>query len=69
MESYGGRLRRIRGNTGKQAFAQALGITVQALNAYESGKRLPRDEVKRRVEAYVRCPRNYFLRRECTNSA
>ena len=54
MRNYGRKLREIRGNTSISAFAHRLGITEAALQAYEAGKRIPRDEVKRRVEAVSR---------------
>lgn len=50
---YGGKeLRKIRGRRSPQAAAKALGITVEALNAYEEGRRIPRDEVKKRILLY-----------------
>lgn len=51
MESFPAKLRRIRGNQSKRSFARSLGISEQALNAYESGKRLPRDEIRLRIHA------------------
>lgn len=49
MTDYGVNLRRLRGDRSLQQTAQALNITVEALRAYESGKRRPRDEVRARI--------------------
>ena len=51
MESFAAKLRRIRGNQSKRTFARILGISEKALHAYESGKRLPRDEIRLRIYA------------------
>ncbi len=53
MNGYGERLRRFRGNQSPEEAAKALGITVQALNAYEEGRRMPRDEVKKRIRLWM----------------
>ena len=60
MESYGEKLRRFRGNRTAKETAAKLGITVQALQAYESGRRIPRDEVKRRISAALLEGPNFF---------
>ncbi len=52
MEDLGGLLRRLRGNRTRQRAAEALGITVEALRAYEHGQRVPRDEVILRAAWY-----------------
>ena len=49
MEAYGTGLRRLRGSRTRQEMARALGISPQALQAYEEGRRWPRDEVKLRI--------------------
>ena len=49
MNEFGKQLRKLRGNRSPQQTARALGITVEALQAYEEGKRIPRDEVKKRI--------------------
>ena len=61
MENVGERLRRLRGSTGEIQAAQALGITVQALKAYESGKRRPRDEIILRAALFYRVPPGFLL--------
>ena len=49
MDHYGETIRKIRDSWSKPRFAQAMGITVEALEAYEANKRVPREEVKRRL--------------------
>lgn len=53
MECYGEQLRRFRGRRSQKDTARALGITEEALAAYEAGKRMPRDEVKKRIQAWM----------------
>ena len=50
MERYRDWIRNLRGTRSSREFAQLLGISQQALQAYESGERIPRDEVKRRAQ-------------------
>lgn len=42
----GERLKALRGNRTQQAVATAVGVTKNAISAYEDGKRVPRDEIK-----------------------
>ena len=42
----------LRGNRTQEEVAKALGISVSALSMYESGKRVPRDEIKVRMANY-----------------
>ena len=60
MSFTGRRLRQLRGNRTRQAVARDLGITVEALRAYEQGKRVPRDEVILRAAMYFRVPANFM---------
>lgn len=48
----GGRLRELRGKIPMQTVADANGISVSALGMYETGKRIPRDEIKVRLAQY-----------------
>lgn len=41
-----------RDNTPKEKVCEAVGISISALEAYESGKRVPRDSVKYRLAKY-----------------
>ena len=62
MEEFGGLLRRFRGVRTRQKAAEALGITVEALQAYEEGRRVPRDEVIFRAARYYGVPASQLLR-------
>lgn len=42
----------LRGNRGQEKVAQDLGISKSALCMYETGKRVPRDQVKARIAKY-----------------
>ena len=48
----GKRLRELRGDKTMQAVANEIGISVSALNMYELGERIPRDEIKIRLCRY-----------------
>ena len=56
MDDFGSRLRKLRGNRSRKRISRELGITEGALQAYESGKRQPRDEVRLRVALYYGVP-------------
>ena len=46
------RLVELRGDRSQAAVAADLGISVSALSSYETGQRIPRDEVKVRIAMY-----------------
>ena len=48
----GSRLRSLRGDTPQAIVAAACGISISALGMYETGKRIPRDEIKLRLARY-----------------
>lgn len=48
----GQRLSNLRGNRTLKEVANAVGISVSALAMYESGKRVPRDEIKVMLARY-----------------
>ena len=50
--SAGDILRRLRGDTPRKVVAEAVGISERALQSYECGDRIPRDEVKQRLADY-----------------
>lgn len=50
--TMGNRLRQLRGNTPRRDVANAVGISVSALQMYENGSRVPRDEAKKRIAEY-----------------
>lgn len=45
-------LRVLRGNTPRSVVADACDISVSALQMYENGARIPRDETKKKLAAY-----------------
>nr|DAE71022.1 MAG TPA: hypothetical protein [Caudoviricetes sp.] len=47
-------LKELRGNTPAPEVAAACGISVSALYMYESGKRIPRDQIKIRLAHYYK---------------
>ena len=48
----GRKLRELRGTTPQQEVADACGVTKMAISQYESGARVPRDEIKVRIAKY-----------------
>ncbi|MBR7082312.1 MAG: helix-turn-helix transcriptional regulator [Oscillospiraceae bacterium] len=48
----GQRLSDIRGDRPRDMVASAVGISVSALQMYENGKRMPKDEIKKRLACY-----------------
>ena len=48
----GARLRLLRGQKPRQEVAEALGISVSALQMYENGARIPRDQTKMDIANY-----------------
>lgn len=56
MKQAGEKLKELRGCRTQTGVARAVGITPSALSMYESGERVPRDEVKERLCAYYHVP-------------
>lgn len=54
MEGYGKIMRQLRGKKSPQEVAEALGIAVSTLYAYESEQRRPTDAVKMRISEYYK---------------
>lgn len=48
----GRRLISLRGDRSQEAVAEAIGVSRSALVMYETGKRVPRDEIKIRLAKY-----------------
>lgn len=46
------RLVQLRGDDPREKVAEALQISVSALQMYENGQRVPRDDIKLRIAAY-----------------
>lgn len=52
MTNYSEKLKALRGNKSITMAAAAIGVSASALSMYESGKRVPRDEVKIALSKY-----------------
>ena len=50
----GERLKALRGSRSQKEVADALGITAMAISQYESGDRMPRDEIKVKLANYYK---------------
>lgn len=50
--AIGSTLRELRGNLPRFTVANACGISVSALTMYETGQRVPRDEIKVRIARF-----------------
>lgn len=48
-EKIGKRLIILRGNMSREYVAKSVGISISALTMYETGKRIPRDEIKMKL--------------------
>lgn len=55
-KSIGNTLRQLREKKGKtmQEVADDLDLTVSAISRYESGERIPQDDIKKRLAAYYK---------------
>lgn len=42
----------LRGSEAREAVAKSLGISISALQMYENGQRIPRDEIKMKIAKY-----------------
>lgn len=51
-KKLGDKLRELRGESTLQKVAADLGISTSALTMYETGKRIPRDEIKVKIARY-----------------
>lgn len=51
-EVIGERLRVLRGDRSREEVAVAIGVTAQAIYNYESGARIPSDDIKVRLANY-----------------
>ena len=48
----GERLRKLRGNKSAEEIGCAIGVTRQAISHYETGARVPSDDIKIKLAAY-----------------
>lgn len=64
--TIGRTLRKLRGKVPRSAVADACGISISALTMYETGKRIPRDEIKVKLASfYCRTVESIFFEQEC----
>lgn len=64
--TIGSTLRKLRGKAPRSAVADACGISISALTMYETGKRIPRDEIKVKLARfYGRTVESIFFEQEC----
>ena len=54
-------LRKLRGSRGRAEVAKAVGISERALQSYECGERVPRDDVKQRLADYYKRTVQYIF--------
>lgn len=63
------RLVEARGDTPRTVVANAVGVSLSAITMYETGKRVPRDEIKVRLAAYYKTTvQNLFFGENATIS-
>lgn len=60
-DEMGIRLKKLRGERTQEEVALANDISISALAMYESGKRVPRDEVKIRLANYYKVSINFLF--------
>ncbi|MBE6878663.1 MAG: helix-turn-helix transcriptional regulator [Ruminococcaceae bacterium] len=51
-KEIGTRLAALRGDISRETLAKDLGISVSAIQMYETGERVPRDEIKIKIAKY-----------------
>ena len=53
-KKIGKRLQTLRGSRTQKEVAEAVGVTPMAISQYESGERIPRDEIKKALAKYYK---------------
>ena len=48
------KLRKLRGDKSQREVADAVGVTAMAISLYESGERIPKDEIKVKLANYYK---------------
>ena len=63
--AIGSTLRELRGNLPRLTVARACGISVSALTMYETGQRVPRDEIKGKLaRCYGKAVETIFFKQD-----
>lgn len=60
-KKIGERLQKLRGSRTQKEIAEAVGVTPMAISLYESGERIPRDEIKVRLANYYKRTVNFIF--------
>lgn len=60
-KKIGERLQKLRGSRTQKEVAEAVGVTPMAISLYESGERIPRDEIKIRLANYYKRTVNFIF--------
>jgi len=60
-KKIGERLQKLRGSRTQKEVAEAVGVTPMAISLYESGERIPRDEIKVRLANYYKRTVNFIF--------
>ena len=55
-ETIAKKLKKLRGEKSMREVANAVGISASALGMYETGKRIPRDSIKKKLAEYYQYP-------------
>lgn len=61
MNSFQSKLIDLRGNKTQAEVAEAVGISTSALTMYETGRRVPRDEIKIALARYFNVSVGYLF--------
>ena len=51
-KAIGDKMRRLRGSRSQKEVADALGVTAMAISLYETGQRIPSDDMKIKIAEY-----------------
>lgn len=51
-KAIGEKMRRLRGSRSQKEVADALGVTAMAISLYETGQRIPSDDMKIKIAEY-----------------
>lgn len=60
-DNIGATLRKLRGGRTQEEVAKAVGISTSTLCMYETGKRIPKDEIKERLADYYKKSVKYIF--------
>ena len=55
------KLRELRGNKSTKEIANAIGVSQAAISMYENGKRVPKDEIKKKLASYFGVTVDYLF--------